>query len=210
MRGDYVNKEKLEKYLEKSNAPISRDFLNALLITDFIANIAIFFIFKNVVATIISSVLYIVYAIVLIRNKNYLRDQDSLVKVKTYNMGYMFWLFLLFTVLLELKLKLSIWFFVIEFALLIISFVLSKKANDKMIQTEDFVIDYTSFKRYSKIGITVGISFYIVLSIIGPLTAERLVWYLLSTFIFVITLILGHLFVSALIIYIGFLKYLAE
>lgn len=201
-----MNKEKLEEYLKKTHIPLSKDFINICIFLGLISNAALYYFFRNIVATIISGILFIVLAIVLFRNRNYLREYDSSLLVKACITGYIFWMFLIFAVLLQLKFKISYLFFILEFIFLVIGFVTIKKSYNKMFREEKYIADYNYYKKSpAKIaGVYLAAN---SIFLFKPKFIENLAWYVLSALLFVVVFFFCQLFATALFVYIDFLKY---
>lgn len=202
-----MNKEKLERYLKKTHISLTKELVDASIIIALVFNAALYYFFRNNIETIISAVLFVVFSITLIRNRNYLKDYDSSLLVKTSIAGYIFWLVLMLVILLQLKFKISLWFYILEFLLLIVSVIITKRAYNKMFEEDKYNIDYSSYKQSPLKIVSVVVSINVLLGIFKTALEGEIIWYLLSAAIFVIVFFMSQLFVSTLLIYLGYLKY---
>ncbi len=202
-----MNREKYEKYLKKTHIPLPKSAVDTNILLTLIANVALYYFFRNIVETVISAILFVVFSVALIRNRNYLREYDSSLLVKTSLVAYWFWLSLMFLVLFQLYFKISYLLFILEFCLFIPSFILAKKAVYKMFDENEYAIDFSATKKASKVGAKIGGVIYTITVIVNLPFIESVAWYTLSLCIFIIVLVISHVFSSVLIVCIGFLKY---
>lgn len=202
-----MNKEKLERYLKKTHISLTKELVDASIIIALVFNAALYYFFRNNIETIISAVLFVVFSITLIRNRNYLKDYDSSLLVKTSTVGYAFWLVLMLVILLQLKFKISLWFYVLEFLLLIVSVIITKRAHNKMFEEDKYNIDYSSYKQSPLKMVSVVVCVNLFFGIFKTAFQGEIVWYILSSLIFVIVFFMSQLFISNLLVYLGYLKY---
>jgi len=210
-----MNKEKFEKYLNEHNKLISKDNIYQIIFLTLAANIAIYCIFKNIIATVISAIIFVIFSYILIRNRRYLREHYIYLPTRTFITGYWFWILSVFLFLLQQKHKIDFLFYILESVLLIVSFILAKRSIYKIFIKEEFIIkqnhyenDPKSYKKAPRLAGALGLIAYIVFRIIFPpgSLSETIIWYILSTLIFIFVLFSSWIFSLSLLMYTSYLK----
>ncbi len=201
-----MNKEKFEKYLKKTHIPLTKEFLTTIIIIAFITNAILYYFFKNNIETIISTILFIIFSITLIRNRNYLKEYDSSLLVKATIAGYIFWLILMFNILIQLKFNINLWFYILEIFLLAISIIITKRSYNKMFEENEYRINYDSYEKAPKKVIAIVIFANLFFVLFKAFFNNITIGYIISALIFIITFCFSQLFISTLLIYLGYLK----
>lgn len=128
--------------------------------------------------------------------------------VKTWLIGYVFWLLLIFTILLQIFFKIGIWYFIFETAILITCAVYVKKLLNKTFEKAEFKIDFSGYGiSYFPIMMAAYLTVHFFFTIFKPPFIENIAWYILSSLLFLITLLFEALFVSEIAVFFGYLKY---
>lgn len=203
-----MNKENLEKFLQKAHIPISKEFVNSNIVFSFFANMILFYFFRNIIVGIISGICFVIYTIILIQNKRYLRECYNSLLVKTWLTGYLFWLLLIFTVLLQIFFKIGIWYYVFEGIMLVLCLIFIKKRINNTFEKAEFKIDFTNFgKSFFPIAILAYLVVHFFLIIFKPPFIENIAWYILSSIVFMITIVFEAVFISEITVFCGYKKY---
>lgn len=205
-----MNKEKYEKFLKKTYIPLTKNAIDTNILLTFIANVVLYYFFRNIIVTAISSILFIVFSVTLIKNRYYIREYESTLLVKTCLFGYWFWLLLIFDFLMQMYFKISIWFFLVELLLLIFSFLLAKNTINKMFEENEYSMHFDEIQKMPKVGAKIGGIVYSITVIVTIPFVESFAWYFISAIVFVFVSVACYTFTIVLIIYIGFLKYYAD
>lgn len=205
-----MDKDKFGKLIRKTHMPLNKDFINVCLILGLIANVVLYYFFRNIVETVISGVLFVALAVVLFRNRHYLRDYDSSLLVKTCISGYVFWMLLVFTFMFQLKFEINFWLFISELILLCVSFLLAKNSIDKVLKEDKYIIDFEGYEKAPKVGAVAAGLVYSLSLIFHPPISENMAWYILSLICFGFVLLSSYMFFSNLYVYVSFLKYYSK
>ncbi len=203
-----MNKNEIEEYLKTNRLPLSKDSLYTNIIITFILNILMYFIFRNMIATVISTVLFVIFSIVLLRNKRYLIENEIYLLVITVILGYWFWLVSVILFLLQQKHGIHFLFYIFEIIFLIAGFIYSKYKIYKRFSDNNHTKKNTLPKGFALKAALIGTVVAITFRIFFPpsIVSQTTVWYLFSAVLFFFVLLLDMLFANYLIIYISYLK----
>lgn len=203
-----MNKENLSIYLKTAYIPFSKELVSANLLFSFCANIALLLFFRNIYASIVSSILFIAYVIVFFRNKRYLREYYNSLLVSVWLLGYLFWLLLIFTILLEIFFDIGFWYYTFEAVMMIFCVIYTTKRLNKTFAKGEFKINFSGYnKNYFLITMAAYVSIHLFFVIFKPPFIENVAWYLISSIVFLITLLFEAAFVSQIFVLFGYLKY---
>ena len=144
----------------------------------------------------------------MIRNKRYLNEYYNSLLVKSWLYGYIFWLLLIFSILLQIYFEIVFWYFILELIILIICAIYIKKRLYSTFKKFEFKINFTGFgKNYIPIAITAYLSVHLFLVFFKPPFVKNVAWYLLSSVFFLITILFEAIFVSDVTLYFAYVKY---
>lgn len=207
-----MDRNKIEEYLETQSLPLSKENLHTNIVITFILNMVIYFIFKNMIATIISATLFIIFTIVLMKNKRYLIEHEIYLLVMSIILGYWYWLASLFLFLLQQKHNIHFLLYIIETIFLVASFIYSKYKINKHFNENKHTEKRILSKKVAITAVITGASVITTFRIFFPpsIVSQTAVWYLLCTSLFFFVWLLNMLFANYLIIYIGYLKSFAK
>lgn len=205
-----MNKDKLLKFLDKTDFALSKEQIDLNIFLGLCANVGLYFLFKNIVVNIVLAIFFIIFTAVMLRNRWYLREHYNSVLVKTWLTGFWFITLSVGHILFQIRFKISVWLFVVELVILIVNIIILKRHNTKLFEKEKYDADIKGLTSAPKKGGSIFITVHIISSILMPHFIENIAWYFLSVLLFIFILFAETLFVSMLIIYIGYIKYVDE
>lgn len=181
--------------------PLTKPFLYINILIWSALNYLLYCFFGNIIILIISLVLYFISIVLLIRNRRYLQEYENNLLVTVSISGYWFWMFGLFTFLLQLKINTYLWFYFIEIITLFFVFIYSKKTNCKTHKKSNNSIDYQKVEKTPKTAAKIVGGIIVLNSIIHISITENQALFIVSIFLFAFTLVSFWIFSSLLIVY---------
>lgn len=205
-----MNKDRYLEMLKKTDFVLSKESVNTSIFLALCANIAVYFLFKNIIATIILAIVFIVCTIVLLRNRWYLPEHYNSLLVKSVIGGHWFLNLSVSLVLFQIKMNIVFWFYVLEVILLVFMVFCVIRAQNKAMKKSDYTLEVDKIDKMPKYGASAGFAAYTLASLISMPFVESFAWHFLSTFFFGIVLIAEFIFVGALLTFLGYIKYVDE
>lgn len=203
-----MNREKYLNMIEQTNFALHKEFVDTSIIVAICANIALYFFFKNIIATVLLAVVFVVSTIILIRNRWYLPEHYNSLLVKSVLAGHLFIFSAVALVLFEIKMNIVFWFYIVEAVLAVVLIYCAYINYQKALKRTDYTID---FSKTPQKGTIAGISAYSLSSIFSfiPIT-ENFTWHFLSTFFLGIVLLIEFMFLANIFVFGGYIKYVGD
>ena len=199
-----MNKEKLDEYLSRRHFPLQKSFIHINNLIFLIANIALFWLFKNIIACIISGTLFIILLIVSLKNINYLNDYDSSLLVRASIAGYWFFFITIFVLLFQLKVNIRYWFLIIEAVLSAITFYIGKKSFEKTVWDNQY--ESSDFESIRKKSVIASTTVYVILSGFEISISQNTGFAIISVLLFSFAVFACFLFSYTVSMYISYIK----
>ncbi|GEM_PF-5404456 len=202
-----------ELYLQtlvKRDYTLSKEWIDTSIFLALCANMAIYFIFKNIASIVVLSIVFLASTIVLIRNRRYLPEHYNSLLVKSVLSGHWFFILSVALVLFQIKMKINFWLYIVEVFLLAFMVLCVILLMIRATKKSDYTMDFDKMGKTPKRGAWSGFVAYILASIISTPFFERFVWHFLSMFFFGIVLFAEFIFVGALLVFIIYLTYIDE
>lgn len=206
-----MNREKYLNMIEQTDFLLHKEFIDTSIFIDICANIAIYFLFKNIITTVLLGIVFVASTVILVRNRWYLPEHYNSLLVKCVLTGH--WLINLAValVLFELKMNIAFWFYIVESLLFVFIIYCSYINYKKGLKRTNYTIEMDKMEKMPTEGIKAGVIAYSISSIFSFLPfVESFAWHFLSTIFLGFVLLMEFIFVVNIFVFCGYIKYVGD